>query len=862
VARHTSPSQSPLNSRLRVVGKSLYAGDEKFLVRGVTYGTFRPGPDGSEYNSATAKSDFALIAQNGFNAIRTYTVPPLWVLDLAGELGLKVMVGLPWEQHMAFLDDRRLSKRIEEGVARGVRACAGHPAVLCYALGNEIPTSIVRWHGHARIERFVKKLFDAAKTEDPSGLCTYASYPSTEYLHLPFLDFLCFNVYLESPGRLDAYISRLQNLAGDRPLLLGEIGLDSRRHGEEMQALVLESQVQAALDGGCAGGFVFSWTDEWYRGGFDVEDWDFGLTDRNRQPKRALNAVCGSFSRDPYRYLEQWPRISVVVCTFNGSRTLADCCEGLKKLLYPNFEVIVVNDGSTDATAEIAAGHGFPVITTENRGLSSARNTGIEAATGDIVAYTDDDARPDPHWLYHVASTLLRTNHVGVGGPNITPGGDGSIADCVANAPGGPMHVLIADTEAEHIPGCNMAFWKAALQQVGGFDVQFRAAGDDVDLCWRLQESGGTLGFNPGAVVLHRRRNSLRAYWKQQVGYGKAEALLERKWPGKYNGFGHLTWAGRLYGKGRVYSKGLVQFLLGSRGRIYQGTWGTAPYQFLDEAEPGTIGHLLLMPEWFLLLGLLSAFTALGLLWPPLLVAGPILLIGIIATIIHALMNAAHAVFPGPRRSRAEILKLKALTALLHLTQPVARLAGRLRYGLTPWRRRGDFGFLPRGNHAPTLWSELWRSGSDRVHAVEAWIRDEGLSVLRGGPYDRWDLEVWCGLLGGCRGLFVIEEHSRQLIRLRSTPTISVPSMLLGPLLLVLSVAAGINGAVWVAGILGTAFLFFVGRLVWECGVCRTALHHALQHHETLLSGKADGSPVQAKPAVMAKAVHNTASIL
>ncbi|MEJ7678557.1 MAG: glycosyltransferase family 2 protein [Segetibacter sp.] len=78
--------------------------------------------------------------------------------------------------------------------------------------------------------------------------------------------------------------------------------------------------------------------------------------------------------------------------------------------------------------------------------------------------------------------------------------------------------------------------------EIGGFDPVYRAAGDDVDVCWRIQEAGYTIGFHPSALVWHHRRNSLEAYWKQQYGYGKAEALLESKWPEKYNGFGHLTW--------------------------------------------------------------------------------------------------------------------------------------------------------------------------------------------------------------------------------------------------------------------------------------------------------------------------------
>src|SRR5262249_48725339 len=151
------------------------------------------------------------------------------------------------------------------------------------------------------------------------------------------------------------------------------------------------------------------------------------------------------------------------------------------------------DDGSTDRTAEIVVEYGFQLIRTPNRGLSAARNTGLELATGEIVAYTDGDARPDPQWLLHLAAAFSKSSYVGIGGWNIAPRGDGWLADCVANAPGGPMHVLVSDTDAEHIPGCSMAFRRDALLVIGGFDPQFRAAGDDVDACWRLQERGGML---------------------------------------------------------------------------------------------------------------------------------------------------------------------------------------------------------------------------------------------------------------------------------------------------------------------------------------------------------------------------------
>jgi GT2 family glycosyltransferase len=178
-------------------------------------------------------------------------------------------------------------------------------------------------------------------------------------------------------------------------------------------------------------------------------------------------------------------------------------------------------------------------------------------ATGEIVAYTDDDAYPDPHWLTYLAAAFRSTSHAAIGGPNLPPPSDGPVSDCVANAPGGPIHVLVSDEEAEHIPGCNMAFRKSRLEAIGGFDPQFRTAGDDVDVCWRLQKEGFTVGFHPAALVWHHRRDSIRAYWKQQKGYGKAEALLERKWPEKYNAAGHLE-LGRATVRQRVHAASVL----------------------------------------------------------------------------------------------------------------------------------------------------------------------------------------------------------------------------------------------------------------------------------------------------------------
>src|SRR5678815_5481933 len=108
----------------------------------------------------------------GVNTIRTYTVPDQRFLDLAQQHRLRIMAGVPWADHVAFLDDRRLSRGIRRDVVANVRRLASHPAVLMLALGNEIPAAVVRWLGPARIERFLEELYADAKAVAPTALFT------------------------------------------------------------------------------------------------------------------------------------------------------------------------------------------------------------------------------------------------------------------------------------------------------------------------------------------------------------------------------------------------------------------------------------------------------------------------------------------------------------------------------------------------------------------------------------------------------------------------------------------------------------------------------------------------------------------
>ena len=813
----TPPSTD--GARIRVAGKFFFCGEEKFYVCGVTYGPFA-SEGGFEYHGPECVGrDFAAMAASGINSVRLYTTPPRWLLDCAQQHGLKVMIGIAWEQHIAFLDDPKRVRSIIARVRAGVRSCTGHPAVLAYAIGNEIPAGIIRWHGRAAAESFLKKLYFAAKHEDPGALVTYVNYPSTEYLRLNFVDFVCFNLFLEKEEIFDSYVARLQNIAHDRPLVLTEIGLDSRRHGQETQAAAVDWQLRTAFASGCAGAFVFSWTDEWHRGGHAIEDWDFGLTDRQRAPKPAFAAARKCFREIPFTAGRRWPRVSVIVCSYNGARTLEECLSHLERLDYPDYEIIVVNDGSTDATAAIAGRHRVRLMAMPNAGLSAARNVGLAAATGELVSYIDDDAFPDRHWLTYLAAAFEGNDFAGLGGPNLLPPNSKRVATCVAHSPGGPTHVLLSDRIAEHIPGCNMAFRRERLVAIGGFDAQFRVAGDDVDVCWRLQQRGWQLGFAPAAVVWHHRRNSIAAYWKQQRHYGIAESMLARKWPEKYNMAGQLTWMGRLYGPG-------VGALMGFRQRVYHGIWGDAPFQSAHDLPPAHWLFLPLTPDYYLLLTGLAGFSLLALVWSPLL---PVVLLFCGAAGLTFLAATRHG-FDAPLPMNHGLAS-RLLISLLHVLQPLARLCGRLGSGLHPWRHhRGCHFVFPRPLEF-TLWSEQWRATHDRLGMLEAALRTNITTVFRGSEYDRWDLEVRGGLFGGARLWTVAEDHGegRQLVRVRIHPNYKPAGLLL---LLCLALTIGLAGLheAWLPASAFAAAAFLLGMETFrEAGAAVAALVAAVR---------------------------------
>ncbi len=824
--------------KLEARGKFFFSGTEKILLKGITYGPFAPDGAGPQFPSAQIVSDdLDLIAELGANTLRTFTVPPRWLLDLAAERSLRVLAGIPWAEHVCFLDSKELAQGIRRTVAKSVEACSGHPAVAAFLVGNEIPPDIVRWCGPTRVSAFLRELVDITKSIDPETLVGYANFPSTEYLETDFTDFLAFNVYLHREADLRRYLYRLHTLAGDRPLVLTEFGMDSIREGEREQAATLSWQVRTALEMGAAGTCVFSLTDEWFTGGQDVPDWGFGLVGHDRRKKPAFQAVQRWYGANELPALSEYPKVSVVVCAYNAESTMAACLDSLRGLRYPAYEVVVVDDGSTDRTGEIADEYeGLHVIHQENQGLSAARNVGIAASIGEIIAFTDSDCVVDPDWLYYLVATFLSSGQAAVGGPNLPPPEDSLVASCVAASPGGPLHVLLDDEEAEHIPGCNMAFRREVLEEIGGFDPIYRAAGDDVDLCWRLQERGHRIAFSPAAMVWHFRRNTVKAYVGQQRGYGKAEGLLYFKHPRRFNALGYSRWRGRIYGG--IYSLFESLFSL-RRPVVYGGVFGRGLFQTLYQPPSSFLSYLPFTLEWSVAAAVLLAYALVrgGSAW---LGAAPLLLTWTccLAVALHARVDA-----------RAASLRGRLLIALLTYLGPLLRCLERYR-----WLARGVSSFEPISQDRPVRalvpwWKEVLSVAFWTEDGLEKEILLRGLQeavatrkyfVVADHGWSDWDLEVYGGLWSRGRVKVATEYHGagRRVLRAKCVVRGSLLTgvgasavLLAGVLGAALGWVPLVVAALGAGAVIGVAFAREAQSLAWTIGRALTTVARRARLH-------------------------------
>ncbi len=233
---------------------------------------------------------------------------------------------------------------------------------------------------------------------------------------------------------------------------------------------------------------------------------------------------------------DQRPFISIIIAIFNAQQTLAKCLSSIEKLDYPNFEIIAVDDGSTDSSAEIC--QTFPsvrFISQDNSGPSAARNRGVSLAKGNIIAFTDADCIVDPDWLNELVNGFHSDQVAGVGGNQLSPADESAFGRLVQDG----FHLLgfatsyaqtpTRTTAVSHNPSCNASYQKQIFDEHGGFDESLWP-GEDLDLDTRLLNSGKILVRQPRAIVRHYRPATSTQLARMMSRYGRSARKLHYRY--------------------------------------------------------------------------------------------------------------------------------------------------------------------------------------------------------------------------------------------------------------------------------------------------------------------------------------------
>ncbi len=342
----------------------------------------------------------------------------------------------------------------------------------------------------------------------------------------------------------------------------------------------------------------------------------------------------------------------------------------------------------------------------------------------------------DPDWLYYLVGTLLSGDYAGVGGPNVSPPAESWVQACVAAAPGGPSHVPLSDVVAEHIPGCNMAFYRWAFDKIGGFDPEYRKAGDDVDFCWRLQQEGQVIAFSPAAIVWHYRRFTLKAFRKQQEGYGEAESMLRFKHLVFFGPTGTAKWKGTVYGAPRF------TWLI-TRPIIYHGIFGQGLFQSIYPTPQSDVAAYLSSIEWVFLT---AVVFALAVPFPALRIV-PYLMFG--GTFLVALSYMIHARL----EPKFDTILARLLVTFLAFMQPLGRGWARyftwLKFKRTPRSviaaPEANLAVGRKGGSVSKLnfWNEAGIGREKLLTEVFSLLETEGWRYSSDTGWEDWDVQIY-----------------------------------------------------------------------------------------------------------------------
>lgn len=232
------------------------------------------------------------------------------------------------------------------------------------------------------------------------------------------------------------------------------------------------------------------------------------------------------------------PEVSIVIAAYNASSTLPRVLEACRLQDLPRrWEVIVVDDGSTDATRTVAERAGARVLSQANRGPAAARNFGWKSATAPIILFTDSDCVPHTDWARLLFAGIDATHAVACGSYGIANPGHW-LAELI-QAEIRWRHSRLPKS-VEFAGSYNLAATRAALESVGGFDETYPSpSGEDNDLSYRLRDKGVRIRFVPKALVDHHHPTDLGRYLREQARHGRWRVRLYATHPQRLRGDGY-----------------------------------------------------------------------------------------------------------------------------------------------------------------------------------------------------------------------------------------------------------------------------------------------------------------------------------
>jgi glycosyltransferase involved in cell wall biosynthesis len=228
-------------------------------------------------------------------------------------------------------------------------------------------------------------------------------------------------------------------------------------------------------------------------------------------------------------------QISIIVPTFNSAKVLGTCLESLtnQTVTRERYEVIVVDDGSTDGTKDIVAKYPVTYIYQQNSGPAAARNNGVRQAEGAIILFTDADCEPQHNWIEEMLKPLDDNQVVGVKGIYKTRQEE-LIARLVQIEYEHKYERMKKFRYIDFIDTYSAGYRKDIFMKYGGFDERYpRASVEDQEFSFRLSRDGHKMVFNPEAVVYHRHSARLMEYLRKKYKIAFWKAFLLRRHPGK-----------------------------------------------------------------------------------------------------------------------------------------------------------------------------------------------------------------------------------------------------------------------------------------------------------------------------------------